>query len=172
MVLTGTRLGEAGGLLWDCVDFEENEVRILRTLSWDHWTKEAYLVQGAKTEDSVRVIPMATTLANMLFEIKASNDLIYPVFHCGGGRFLSDNVVRKNFNRAFVALKLTWRATHICRHTHATNSLIANDGNLSAVQATLGHRDQKVTQKYAKVVAMKNRIFLERVAQLLTPGQP
>ena len=57
------------------------------------------------------------------------------------------------FNAGFMALDLPWRSTHICRHTFATITLMTTK-NLSAVQASLGHSDQKVTQRYAKTVAL------------------
>lgn len=167
MVLTGTRLGEAGGLHWDCVDLERREVRISRTVAWDHWTKEPYMVDGAKNEDSIRCIPLTGMLVEMLTTMRQTAKDGRPVFHRDDGRLLSDNGVRNAFNRAFKACGLPWTATHICRHTHATISLMANDGNLSAVQATLGHRDQKITQKYAKVIAMRNRLVVERTEEML-----
>ena len=50
-------------------------------------------------------------------------------------------------------LKLPWRSTHILRHTFATIALMETK-NLSAVQASLGHTEVRMTQRYAKTVAL------------------
>ncbi len=69
-------------------------------------------------------------------------------------------------NRAFQSLKLPWRSTHILRHSFATQALIVTR-DLSAVQASLGHTDQQVTQKYAKTVALLESNTGEKVADFL-----
>ncbi|MBF0440692.1 MAG: site-specific integrase [Oligoflexales bacterium] len=167
MVSTGVRLGEAAGLMWDRIDLNAKECRIDRTLSWDHSTKQPYLVDDVKSIESARILPLSDEIVQMLAELKRISNLRNPVFHKGNGCFLSDNSVRRNFNRAFKACNLPWTATHICRHTHATISLMANDGNLSVVQSILGHKDQSVTQQYAKVYSMPKREAINRTAQKL-----
>ena len=62
---------------------------------------------------------------------------------------LKYNAIQSSFNAGFTALKLPWRSTHICRHTFATIALMKTK-NLSAVQASLGHTEQK----YAKTIAL------------------
>ena len=165
MLSTGVRLGEACGLMWDCVDVPRGEIRITRTVAWDHSTKEPYLVEKAKNTESIRLLPLPQALIKLLSEMRAKTNLDLPVFHRPDGRFLSDNSIRKVFNRAFKACGLPWTATHICRHTHATISLIANDGNLSVVQSILGHTDQRITQGYAKVISMPKRDAMNRTAK-------
>ena len=54
--------------------------------------------------------------------------------------------------------------THILRHSYATIALIATR-DLSSVQASLGHTDMKVTQQYAKVVALLNRDTAEKTTR-------
>ena len=76
------------------------------------------------------------------------------------------NAVQSSFNAGFVALGLPWRSTHICRHTFATLALMGTK-NLSAVQASLGHTEQRVTQKYAKTVALLSSDVGEKTASIL-----
>ena len=70
---------------------------------------------------------------------EAVNDL---VFTDANGGLLKYNAVQSSFNAGFMALKLPWRSTHICRHTFATIALMETK-NLSAVQASLGHTQNR-----------------------------
>ena len=58
------------------------------------------------------------------------------------GEALKYNAIQSAFNAGFRALKLPWRSTHICRHTFATVALMETK-NLSAVQASLGHTQNR-----------------------------
>ena len=91
-------------------------------------------------------------LTNILREMKneAQNDL---VFIDSKGELIKYNAIQSAFNAGFTALKLPWRSTHICRHTYATVALMTTK-NLSAVQASLGHTEVRMTQRYAKTVAL------------------
>jgi integrase len=126
--------------------------RISKTVMWDHWTRNPTLVETTKTEESSRMIPLAGELVDLLSLIRASSSGTGPIFQATEGGLLRYNRIQSAFNKGFVALGLPWRSTHICRHTHATMMLMAT-GNLSAVQANLGHRSQRVTERYAKAVA-------------------
>ena len=69
------------------------------------------------------------------------------------GDLLKYNAIQSLFNAGFVALELPWRSTHILRHSYATMALIATR-DLSSVQASLGHTSSRITEKYAKVIAL------------------
>ena len=121
MILTGTRVSEASGLCWDAVDLDEGIIRIIRTIRWDHWTRQPTLEECTKTEESVRILPLAAELKAMLREMREimsySKTL---VFHDWDGKALRYNAIQSSFNKAFQALDLPWRSTHICRHTFGT----------------------------------------------------
>jgi integrase len=153
MVLTGVRVGEACGLLWDAVDLDTRVARITKSVIWDHWTRNPTLVDTTKTEESSRTIPLAGELVELLMIIRGTSSGVGPIFQGKEGGLLRYNRIQSAFNKGFIALGLPWRSTHICRHTHATMMLMAT-GNLSAVQANLGHRSQRVTERYAKAVAV------------------
>ena len=65
-----------------------------------------------------------------------------------------------------MALELPWRSTHILRHTYATMALMGTN-NLSAVQASLGHSQQRMTQRYAKTVALLSSDIGEKTSAIL-----
>ena len=91
------------------------------------------------------------------------NDL---VFTDQRGELIKYNAIQSSFNAGFMALKLPWRSTHICRHTYATIALMATK-NLSAVQASLGHTEIRMTQKYAKTVALLSSETGEKTAEVI-----
>ena len=152
MLSTGVRVGEACGMKWDTVDLERGLIRIIRRVRWDHFNKRPFLEDVTKTAGSARLILLPKRLNNILEKMKkeVQNDL---VFTNSEGGLLKYNAIQSSFNAGFVALGLPWRSTHICRHTFATIALMATK-NLSAVQASLGHTESRMTQKYAKTVAL------------------
>ena len=80
------------------------------------------------------------------------------------GEALKHNAIQSSFNAGFKALNLSWRSTHILRHSYATMALIATR-DISAVQASLRHTEAKMTQRYAKVVALLDKSTAEKTTQ-------
>ena len=165
MLLTGARVGEACGLKWSAINLEKGFVRIIRRVRWDQRTKHPFLEEVTKTSQSARLIVLPKQLTNMFLEMKQStlNDL---VFTDQKGELLKYNAVQSSFNSGFKALELPWRSTHICRHTFATIALMETK-NLSAVQASLGHTEIKMTQRYAKTVALLSSETGEKTASAI-----
>src|SRR4051812_5437478 len=91
------------------------------------------------------------------------------VFTDRNGQALRYNAIQSAFNAGFKALDLPWRSTHICRHTFRTLALLATR-DLSAVQASLGHKNQRITERYAKTVAMLSSTTADKTAMLMELG--
>ena len=165
MLLTGTRVGEACGLKWEEVDLEKGTARIIRRVRWDQVTKRPFLEDVTKTVQSARLLMLPEKLKDVLKEMKkeALNDL---VFTDSKGGLLRYNAVQSAFNAGFEALNLPWRSTHICRHTFATIALMETK-NISAVQASLGHTEIRMTQRYAKTVALLSSETGEKTASAI-----
>ncbi|MCZ0931716.1 MAG: site-specific integrase [Oligoflexia bacterium] len=152
MLSTGVRVSEACGLKWEEINLEENIARIIRRVRWDHFTRWPEIEDVTKTDQSSRLIMFPEKLKNVLREMKEEDKSDF-VFTDSKGELLKYNAVQSAFNAGFTALNLPWRSTHICRHTFATVALMTTK-NLSAVQASLGHTEIRMTQKYAKTVAL------------------
>ena len=85
------------------------------------------------------------------------------------GDLLKYNAIQSAFNGGFRALNLPWRSTHICRHTYATLAMMATR-DIGSVQASLGHKTQAMTQRYAKTIALLQSNTAEKTAALLNLG--
>ncbi len=171
MVLTGARVSEACGLCWDSVELESAMARIVRSVSWDHWTREPTLEFSTKTEESVRIVPLSTDIVDQLALMRQGSAGSGPVFQDRNGELLRYNAIQSAFNAGFKALGLPWRSTHICRHTFGTLALVATR-DLGAVQASLGHRSRAMTERYAKTVALLSTDTAEKTAQLIRLSAP
>ena len=165
MLLTGTRVSEACGVKWDAVDLDRGMIRIIRRVSWGRTNKAPTLDDVTKTASSARLIVLPKRLQTVFCQMKkeAVSDI---VFTDPEGGLLKYNAIQSAFNAGFVALGLPWRSTHICRHTFATLALMTTK-NLSAVQASLGHAEQRTTQVYAKTVALLSSETGEKTAEII-----
>lgn len=160
-VLCGARIGEACGLKWDCVDLKRKTVIIKRVCNWHYRTKEPKLREGTKT-DEIRTVVLCDRLVEILANWKAQNEGVDLVFH-NAGNLLKYNALQNAYKRAYAALGLPPRSTHVLRHTFAT--LYAEQtGDLRSTQYAMGHRDVRITQHYAKVSEQTQRGSIERFA--------
>ena len=165
MLLTGARVGEACGLKWSAVDLEQGLVRIVRRVRWDQRTKHPFLEDVTKTSQSARILMLPKKLKSIFSEMKKTsvNDFVFTDLK---GELLKYNAIQSSFNAGFMALNLPWRSTHICRHTFATIALMETK-SLSAVQASLGHTQPTMTQRYAKTIALLSSETGEKTASAI-----
>ena len=120
-----------------------------------------------KSSASVRVLLLSDELLEVLKGMKkSSQDNLGLIFTDIKGEALKYNAIQSAFNASFKALNLPWRSTHILRHSYATVALMATN-SLSAVQATLGHTSSRMTERYAKVIALLDRSVAEKTAKSL-----
>ena len=165
MILTGARVSEACGMCWDSVDLERGQARVIRRMAWEQRTKRPYLEETTKSSASVRMLLLSDELIEVLREMKEeSQSKIGLIFTDRIGEALKYNAIQSSFNSGFTALKLPWRSTHILRHSYATAALQATN-SLSAVQATLGHTSSRMTEKYAKAIALLDREVAEKTTK-------
>ena len=165
MLSTGARVGEACGMCWDAVDFKSGLARVIRRTAWEQRTKRPYLEETTKTSSSVRLLLLSDELLTVLKEMKLeSENKSELLFTDSEGELLKYNAIQSSFNASFMALGLPWRSTHILRHSYATAALMATR-DISSVQASLGHTSSRMTERYAKVVALLNRETAQKTAE-------
>ncbi len=167
LMLTGCRVGEATGMCWSEIDLANRVARVVRVVVWDQRNKRPHMEERAKTDGSIRLVMLPEILVKILLEMKEEAvDKTGPIFTQRNGNLLHYNAIQSAFNAGFKSLGLPWRSTHICRHTYATAALMATR-DLNGVQAALGHASQRMTEKYAKNVALLHSQTAEKTAEFL-----
>ena len=141
-VNTGMRLGELGGLCWDRVNFERNQIEVNRNL-----TREG--LQETTKSHKKRFVPISNEVKSFLkFEMLQQKNLKYVVTghrgNCIDVNHISQRAFRDSVSRAGVS-KITF---HGLRHTFASHFMM-NGGNIYDLQKILGHSDLAMTNRYA-----------------------
>ncbi len=128
---TGCRVGEARGIQWQSVSFEDARIRLLKTKN------------GRR-----RSIPVTRELLELLRGLRLERDQLWPessfVFSRGGKRILS---FRKSWENACRASGLPGRLVHDLRRTGARN-LVRSGVAEHIVMAIGGWRTRSVFQRY------------------------
>lgn len=153
---TGMRRGEILGLAWDCIDFDADEIHVMRQKvlkpKKDGPGKCLELTDTLKTENADRVLPLTKALKEHLLERKAQQ----------GGRFVLDGYTSREAETLWSALERLGRVSatgkvihprapldfhchaHLLRHTYATR-LFEQGLDIKDVQYLLGHSAPSLT---------------------------
>ncbi len=145
--LTGARIGEACGLMWKDVEFDQQILAIRRTVWWDHKSRKPHMSETTKTGET-RDIVMVPRLQALLREWQGRSGPQIYIFH-KDGELMKYRAIQSSYNKAFEALGLRYRSTHVLRHTFAT-LYATQTRNRIATQAVLGHASSGMTDRYAK----------------------
>lgn len=154
--LTGTRISEQLGLLWEDVDFDSNVIHVRRIQE-----RDGSLTEATKTEAGARDIPMGPTLRAMLIEWRLrcprNDGKLYRVFpgpgrlqpwplprKGGGGPLLYQNFRKRFWVPAFKTLKLPYVTPHSARHSFIS-TLQAQGVEVGLVAKLAGHANANVT---------------------------
>ncbi len=154
--LTGVRVAEQLGLLWEDVDLDRNVISIRRVLERDGTTTDA-----TKTEAGEREIPISATLRTMLLEWKLIcprlDGKLYRVFAGpgqpqqwplprigGGGPILYSNFRKRYWQPAFERAGVRYVTHHSARHSFVS-TLQAQGVEVGLVAKLAGHANPAVT---------------------------
>ncbi|MDE0152001.1 MAG: site-specific integrase [Bdellovibrionales bacterium] len=165
MLLTGARICEVCAMKWDAINLEEGTARVMRIIRWDFHTRKPELVETTKTTNSARLLVLPDDLVKILRQMKAEDSENCLLFKKDTGKPLNYVTVQRVFNKGFEALSLPWRSTHILRHSYATMALLATK-DLVSVQASLGHKSSRMTERYAKAVALLTKDTAQKTSQV------
>lgn len=125
---TGMRKGELQELKWANVDFRNQKITVI----------------NAKNNES-RIIPINKTLYNELHPLSKSSKGEY-IFSDRNGRPYGD--IKKSFLKALEKAKINDFRFHDLRHTFGSY-LVMQGVDLKTVQQILGHKDIRMTMRYA-----------------------
>lgn len=142
-LFAGLRIGEALGLVWDDVDFEQGFLRLRFQL--DRKRQRVAL----KTAESRRDVVLTPQLARVLREhrmasrFKATGDFLFPA---PDGRGRDHRSTSRGIERAVERAKLGEGITsHVFRHTFASVLIVALKLDPVSVSRQLGHRNVTIT---------------------------
>lgn len=148
-VFTGMREGEIIGLTWDCVDFDNGIIRIVKQLKRKKGTNNNYFFDTLKNGKTRSVVP-APVVFDVLKKVRkeqAANKLRYGpsydnrdnlVFTNEIGQHIGVEALWQAFKRRAAAIGLPDLRFHDLRHSYATISL-QNGDDIKTVSESLGH---------------------------------
>ena len=144
LLSTGLRIGEAIGLKWSNVSFDNG----LFTISHTYDRVQNKVKEGTKGK-RIRYIGINEDLLYELKLLKVSSGKAEYVFiNQNGGNVDPDNFKKRNFEKDIVEAGVPRIRIHDLRHTFASHYMM-NNGNLYELQKILGHADAKTTMRYA-----------------------
>ena len=164
LLYTGVRSGEMLGLQWQDIDFENNVIHIVHTLSD---VGGNHFLTTPKTKKSKRYIAMSDTVKALLKEQRkhqlelqlAVKDFPHPemVFTSANGNYKDRSGLNTSLRRFLKGSNLEFLTLHCLRHSNAT--LLLNAGvDIKVVSEHLGHSDIGVTADiYADVLDATRR---------------
>lgn len=153
---TGLRIGEAAGLLWSCINFEDDwviregiAIPALTICVRYNWTRGE--LTDLKGSAKVRMIPL-TAESWVALELHRERSKWcgehQPVFtgHAGT-RIDAHNVGQRSLKTAGIAIGCPWVSWHVLRHTAATLSDVVGL-TPAEKQKILGHRSAALEIRY------------------------
>ena len=182
LLFTGLRRGEALGLNWSDIDFDNRTMQVCRSSLY--LPDKGIFEDDTKNRTSNRVIKLPLTAINDLKQYRAcqrQNRLIMGdrwqesdrIFTTSEGAPLHPDTLSRWFSK-FVAAhsdKLPPITLHSLRHTNATLQ-IAGGVPITTVSKRLGHADTTTTGKiYAHAIKSADEAAAETLENILTPTQ-
>lgn len=173
LATTGLRIGEALGLRWSDLDFDQATITVRRHYARKRGRGDARAIDDrygtTKTATSRRRVPLLPALAVHLSTLRQVGNCGpgAPVFAGRTGRPLdAHNVLRRFLKPAAVALGLPWVTWHSLRHTAAS---LADQAGLTDTerQRVLGHASDRMTRLYSHADLDRVRGRLNEVAERL-----
>lgn len=139
-LFTGVRQGEALGLTWDCINFDDGAVVINKQLQLKRGSGGVYELTPTKSSTSRTIYPpdLVMGILRDLWSLDVKYNEWNLVFVNEQGGHLGASAILKSFKRLVKRIGIPDARFHDLRHTFAVISLQEGD-NIKTVQRALGH---------------------------------
>lgn len=147
-IYTGMRIGEICALQFKDVDFDENVIRVSKTLQriynpLDELEKSKIVITPGKTKNSIREIPITNDIVEILKTIKTSDEDY--ILTCSK-KWIEPRTYRKFYTKFMEKCGVESIKFHALRHTFASIN-IENGTDVKTISDILGHSDISITLK-------------------------
>lgn len=163
----GLRIGEVCALTWEDIDWEEKIIHIRHTVSRvnnnteDGARSTILIIDRPKTRSSFRNIPLCSTLAQVLFELKKQTASPYVISN--KEQFISPRTYEYRYHKLLQASGTPDINYHALRHTFATRCIEAGI-DIKSLSEILGHSDASITlNTYVHSSMERKKIQLEKL---------
>ena len=148
LYLTGTRKGEAIGLKWEDIDFENKSVKINKTLTKDTLDGK-YKLTSPKSKNSTRTILLPDALVLLLSEYKKEAEPRESDFVFGKGSDpLPFQTLLNRFNQYIKQSGVKKIRIHDLRHSHVSLLINKGENDLSTIYIIAERIGDNVEQIY------------------------
>jgi len=142
-------------------------------LRWDHvsWERKTLLLSDTKNGES-RCLPIDSILLRELSEHRSrvkNDELVFPSYD-RSGNVVPLNDVNGSFEKVLEDAGIKDFRFHDLRHTFASHYMMSG-GQLYTLSKILGHKDLKMTQRYAKLSSQFIEGERDRMDTIWTPVQ-
>lgn len=144
---TGLRIGEVCALKWKDIDLENRLIYVSKTLiriknlNDNSHAKTKVILSDAKTDNSMRVIPIPKKIIYTLKTYKTFDELFLIT---GTNKYMEPRLLYNKFKKLLKEIGVDNYKFHVLRHTFASNC-IKNGFDPKTLSELLGHSDIRLT---------------------------
>ena len=166
-LLTGMRLGELCSLKWQAVDLK-NKVIFVKSTNRRIYVSEnktKVITTKPKTEDSIRIIPISTSVEDIMRKMKLlSSEYVFPK---SNGFSYDNRSIQQYFKLTSNQLGIKRKSFHVLRHTFATLAVESNM-DIKTLSMILGHRSVVTTMNlYVHPNEEHLKMAMEKVSKFI-----
>lgn len=169
---TGVRIGEAQGVMFRDINFENKTVTICKSIDTKQKGKP-YVINPTKTKKT-RILELPSGFVDILkpyyVEMKKADGWNADKFLFGLDKPLPNTTIDKARNSYISKAGVKKISSHCFRHSHATY-LLSNGIDIKSVSERLGHKDvQETLNTYVHVLPNNKSKILALIDKSLTTG--